>query len=85
MMTSLARSVDLLVRLSVGVGGEPMQVVELIEPRIKDGGELAHMPVFRAQRTETGATEFKATGTVPSFVRKLAEAGISVPMRIFKA
>lgn len=85
LMTSLARSVDLLVRLSVGVGGEPMQVVEVIEPRIKDGGELSHMPIFRAQRGETGATEFKATGTVPSFVRKLAEAGISVPTRIFKA
>jgi pilus assembly protein CpaF len=85
LMTSLARSVDLLVRLSVGVSGEPMQIVELIEPRIKDGGELQHMPVFRAQRTETGATEFKATGTVPSFVRKLAESGISVPTRIFKA
>jgi len=81
---SLARSVDLLVRLSVGVCGEPMQVVEIIEPRVKEGNELIHMPLFRAARTEAGTTEFKATGTVPTFIRKLAEAGIAVPMRIFK-
>ncbi len=81
---SLARSVDLLVRLSVGVCGEPMQIVEIIEPRVKEGNELIHMPVFRASRTEAGTTEFKATGTVPTFIRKLAEAGIAVPMRIFK-
>lgn len=84
LMTSLARSVDLLVRLSVGVSGEPMQVIEIIEPRVKDGGELVHMPIFRAQRGEGDVTEFKATGTVPSFIRKLAEAGIAVPMRIFQ-
>lgn len=81
---SLARSVDLLVRLSVGVCGEPMQIVEIIEPRVKEGNELIHMPVFRASRGEAGTTEFKATGTVPTFIRKLAEAGIAVPMRIFK-
>ncbi len=85
LMTSLARSVDVLVRLSVGVSGEPMQVVEVIEPRVRDGGELDHLPVFRAVRTESGATEFRPTGTVPSFVRKLAEAGIAVPTRMFKA
>lgn len=84
LMTSLARSVDLLVRLSIGAAGEPMQVVELIEPRVKDGGELVHMPVFRSQRSDAGVTEFKATGTVPSFVRRLAESGIAVPARIFK-
>ncbi|MBX7082169.1 MAG: FHA domain-containing protein [Nannocystaceae bacterium] len=85
LMTSLARSVDVLVRLSVGVSGEPMQVVEVIEPRVRDGGELDHLPVFRAVRTENGTTEFRPTGTVPSFVRKLAEAGIAVPTRMFKA
>jgi hypothetical protein len=62
-----------------------MQVVELIEPRVKDGGELVHMPVFRSQRSEAGVTEFKATGTVPSFVKHLAQSGIAVPARIFKA
>ncbi|MBK6916840.1 MAG: Flp pilus assembly complex ATPase component TadA [Deltaproteobacteria bacterium] len=85
LMTSLARSLDLLVRLSVGVGGEPMQVIEIIEPRVKEGGELEHLPIFRAHRSASGATEFKPTGAVPSFVRKLAEGGIAVPTRIFKA
>ncbi len=81
---SLARSVDLLIRLSVGVSGEPMQVAEIIEPRVNDVGEFVHMPIFRAQRGEGGRTVFKPTGTVPTFIRHLAEAGIAVPMRVFK-
>jgi pilus assembly protein CpaF len=44
---SLARSVDLLVRLSVGVSGEAMQVVEIIEPRVKEGNEIVHTPISR--------------------------------------
>lgn len=80
---SLARSVDLLVRLSVGAAGEAMQVVELIEPQIKDG-ELVHVPIFRAERDADGKTAFVPTGAVPHFVRKLAAIGITVPSRIFE-
>jgi Flp pilus assembly CpaF family ATPase len=82
---SLARSVDLLVRLSVGVSGEAMQIVELIEPRVKDGNQLVHMPIFKAERGPEGETSFKPTGTIPAFVHELSSQGISVPLRIFKA
>lgn len=81
---SLARSVDMLVRLGVGVNNEAMQVVEIIEPRVREGNEIVHMPLFRAMKAADGSTEFKPTGTVPSFFRELTERGFSVPMRIFK-
>jgi len=81
---SLARSVDLLVRLGVGVNNEAMQVVEIIEPRVKEGNEIVHMPLFRAMKGKDGGTEFTPTGTVPSFFRELAERGQAVPTRIFK-
>jgi pilus assembly protein CpaF len=81
---SLARSVDLLVRLGAGVTDEPMQVIEIVEPRVKEGNEIVHMPLFRAMKGPDGVTEFKATGTVPGFLRELTERGITVPMRIFK-
>jgi pilus assembly protein CpaF len=80
---SLARSVDLLIRLSTGVSNEAMQVIEIVEPRVKEGNELIHMPLFRAERDADGATVFKATGTVPLFVRPLEQLGISVSKRIF--
>jgi pilus assembly protein CpaF len=82
---SLARSVDLLIRLSVGVSNEAMQVIEIVEPRVKEGNELIHMPLFRAERDADGSTVFKPTGTVPLFVRRLEQLGISVPKRIFTA
>jgi pilus assembly protein CpaF len=82
---SLARSVDLLIRLSVGVSNEAMQIVEIVEPRVKEGNELIHMPLFRAERDPDGATVFKPTGTIPLFVRQLEQIGISVPKRIFTA
>ncbi len=82
---SLARSVDILVRLSVGVNGEAMQVVEIIEPRVREGNELSYLPVFRAVKGPEGATQFQPTGSVPSFLRELAERGIAVPLGMFKA
>jgi hypothetical protein len=82
---SLARSVDLLVRLSVGVSGEVMQVIELIEPRVKEGNELKHQPIFKAERGPDGVTLFKPSGAVPSFVAQLAAIGINVDMGIFRA
>jgi hypothetical protein len=82
---SLARSVDLLVRLSVGVSGEAMQVIELIEPRVKEGNELMHQPIFKAERGPDGVTLFKPSGAVPTFVAQLASIGINVDMGIFRA
>ncbi len=82
---SLARSLDVLVRLGQGVAGEPMQIVEMVEPRVQGSEEIVHMPLFRAMKGADGRTEFKPTGTVPAFVRELTEQGITVPMRIFKA
>ncbi|MCA9682676.1 MAG: Flp pilus assembly complex ATPase component TadA, partial [Myxococcales bacterium] len=81
---ALARSVDLLVRVSVGVNGEAMQVIELVEPRVKEANQIVHMPIFRAMKGADGSTEFRATGTVPAFIGELTERGISVPMSVFK-
>ncbi|MCA9655337.1 MAG: Flp pilus assembly complex ATPase component TadA [Myxococcales bacterium] len=80
---SLARSVDLLIRVNVGVNQEVMQVIELIEPRVKAGDQIVHVPIFKAERDEEGNTIFKATGEQPRFIRKLAEQGIAVPTRMF--
>jgi len=81
---ALARSVDLLVRLSIGVNNEPMQVIEVIEPRVKEGNQLQHVPIFKAVRAEDGTTKFEPTGTVPHFVERLAKRGVSVPKTIFE-
>jgi Flp pilus assembly CpaF family ATPase len=82
---SLARSVDLLVRLGVGVAGEPLQIVEIVEPRVREGNEIVHTPLFRAVKAQDGQpTEFKPSGTVPGFLHELASEGISVPLRMFK-
>jgi pilus assembly protein CpaF len=62
-----------------------MQIVEIVEPRVKEGNELIHMPLFKAERDPDGATVFKPTGTIPLFVRQLEQIGISVPKRIFTA
>ncbi|MCX4244567.1 FHA domain-containing protein [Paraliomyxa miuraensis] len=80
---SLARSVDLLIRLNVGVNQEAMQVIELVEPRVKAGDQIVHVPLFQAERDADKNTTFKATGEVPSFIRELAEQGIAVPTRMF--
>ncbi|MCA9712427.1 MAG: Flp pilus assembly complex ATPase component TadA, partial [Myxococcales bacterium] len=79
---SLARSVDLLIRLNVGVNQEAMQVVEVVEPRVKAGDEIVHVPIFKAVR-DAETTAFSATGEVPRFIRELAEQGIAVPTRMF--
>jgi pilus assembly protein CpaF len=81
---ALARSVDLLVRVSVGVNNEAMQVIELVEPRVKEGNQIVHMPIFRAMKSQDGGTEFRPTGTVPAFISEIAERGISLPMSVFK-
>ncbi|MFO7561817.1 MAG: FHA domain-containing protein [Enhygromyxa sp.] len=81
---ALARSVDLLVRVSVGVNGEAMQVIELVEPRVKEGNQIVHMPIFRAMKGQDGASEFRPTGTVPGFISELTERGINLPMSVFK-
>ena len=80
---ALARSVDLLVRVSVGVSNEPMQVIEVIEPRVKEGNQIVHMPIFRAMGVQ-GGTDFRPTGTVPGFIHELTERGINLPMGVFK-
>lgn len=80
---SLARSVDLLIRLNVGVNQEAMQVIELVEPRVKAGDQIVHVPLFQAERDAEKNTFFKATGEEPSFIRELAEQGIAVPTRMF--
>jgi pilus assembly protein CpaF len=81
---ALARSVDLLVRVSVGVNNEAMQIIELVEPRVKEGDQIVHMPIFKAMKGQDGATEFRPTGTVPAFIGEVAERGISLPMSVFK-
>lgn len=81
---SLARTVDLLVRLNVGVHDEAMQVVEIIEPRVREGNEIIHVPLFAAERGDDQTTTFRATGEEPSFIRELAERGIAVPNRMFE-
>jgi pilus assembly protein CpaF len=81
---SLARSVDLLVRLNVGVNQEAMQVIEIIEPRVREGNEIVHVPLFAAERGDDHNTVFRATGEQPSFIRELAESGIAVPQRMFE-
>lgn len=80
---SLARSVDLLVRLSVGVGGEALQVIELIEPRVLDRDELVHQPIFRAVRNADGTTSFTPTREVPRVVKQLEAVGINIDMTMF--
>lgn len=81
---ALARSVDLLVRVSVGANNEAMQIIELVEPRVKEGNQIVHMPIFRAMKGQDGATEFRPTGTVPAFISEVAERGINLPMSVFK-
>lgn len=81
---ALARSVDLLVRVSVGVNNEAMQIIELVEPRVKEGDQIVHMPIFKAMKGQDGATEFRPTGTVPAFIGEVAERGINLPMSVFK-
>ena len=81
---ALARSVDLLIRLGVGVNQDAMQVIEVVEPRVKEGDQIVHMPIFRAMKSADGGTDFRATGTVPLFLRELTEAGITLPTRIFE-
>lgn len=81
---ALARSVDVLIRLGVGVNQEPMQVIEMVEPRVKEGDQIVHMPIFRAQKKSEGGVEFTPTGTVPLFARDLNDAGIAIPLTVFK-
>lgn len=80
---SLARSVDVLIRLSVGVGGEAMQVVEVIEPRVPGGDEIVHQPIFRAEKNADGVTRFVPTGETPRLVEHLQQIGITVDSSIF--
>jgi hypothetical protein len=80
---SLARSVDLLVRLGVGVSGEAMQVVELVEPRVRENNEIVHQPIFTAIRGADGVTDFAPTGETPRFVDEIVAAGVVVPKEVF--
>ena len=82
---SLARSVDLLVRLNVGVADEGLQVIEIIEPRVREEAEIVHAPIFRAVRTDDATSTFEATGEEPSFIAELAERGIAMPQRMFES
>jgi len=82
---SLARSVDVLIRLSVGVGGEAMQIIELIEPRVVGGEQIVHQPIFKAEKNPDGITRFVPTGEVPRLVDRLQRVGITVDRTIFDA
>lgn len=81
---ALARSVDLLVRVSVGVNNEAMQVIEIVEPRVKEANQVVHMPIFKAMKGQDGAVEFRPTGTVPNFVNDLVSRGVALPMSVFQ-
>ena len=81
---SLARSVDVLIRLSVGVSGEAMQIVEVIEPRVPGGEDIVHQPIFVAERNADGVTRFVPSGEVPRLVDHLQQAGITVDRTIFQ-
>ncbi len=82
---SLARSVDLLIRLNVGVNQEAMQVIEVVEPRVQAGDQIVHVPIFKAVRDAEKNTVFRATGEQPRFIGELAEQGIAVPTGVFSA
>ena len=60
------------------------EIIEIVEPRVKEGNQIVHMPIFRAMKVAEGTTEFLPTGTVPAFINQLLERGISVPMSVFK-
>lgn len=81
---SLARSVDLLVRLSVGVAGETMQVIEIIEPRVTEGNGLVHTPIFRAVRGPDDSSVFEATGEQPHFLQDVARAAERITPDLFE-
>lgn len=79
---SLARSVDLLVRLGVGLNGEALQIVEIIEPRVQEN-QIVYTPIFTATKGSEGITLFRATGERPRFVAELEAAGIVIPNDVF--
>ena len=81
---ALARSVDLLVRLNVGVGGESMQVIEVVEPRVSEGDKIEHVSLFVARRNSDGGTDFLPSGTQPGFLPELRAQGINVSATNFK-
>ena len=82
---ALARSVDLLIRVGVGKNGENMQIVEMIEPRVKEGNQILHEPIFQARYSvEDGKTVFEATGRVPAFVSDLSIRGITLDSAVFE-
>jgi len=81
---SLARSVDLLVRLSVGVNGEAMQVVEVVEPQVSENDAITHVSLFRSVKGTEGVTDFLPTGTVPGFFEELEGRGITVTRKVFE-
>ena len=83
---ALARSVDLLVRVSVGVNNEAMQVIEIVEPRVKEGNQIVHMPIFRAMKGNAWHRDRippDGYGTWRSSARS-SERGINLPMSVFK-
>jgi pilus assembly protein CpaF len=83
---ALARSVDVLVRLNVGMSGESMQVIELVEPRVREGNTVEHVSLFRAERGEDEQTVFTAGGVAPHFLRLLEAQGITtLSAKMFEA
>ena len=78
------RTVDLLVRLNVGGRQQSMQVIEIVEPRVKEESEIVHVPLFRAEAGDDNQTRFVSTGEEPTFIRELAEQGVAVPREMFE-
>ncbi|MCB9566344.1 MAG: Flp pilus assembly complex ATPase component TadA [Myxococcales bacterium] len=81
---SLAHAIDVVVRLNSGVNAEAMQVLEIIEPHVHADGTIEYRPLFAAGKAADGSTEFKATLSLPRFLRTLREQGVDVPPRLAK-
>src|SRR5690606_23315646 len=81
---SLARSYDLLVRLSVGVAVEFMHVISIIERRVTEGNFMVHTSIFRAVRGHDDSTVFEATGEQPHFVQDVARAAERITPDLFE-
>ncbi|TPV95013.1 MAG: FHA domain-containing protein [Myxococcales bacterium FL481] len=82
--SALARSVDLVVRLGVGVNRERLQVLEVSEPRVRDDDNPTQVSLFHASLASDGTTRFSATGNVPQFVSQLADLGEAIPNAVFQ-
>ncbi|MCA9691520.1 MAG: Flp pilus assembly complex ATPase component TadA [Myxococcales bacterium] len=79
---SLALAVDVTVQVSTGVNGEPMQIREIVAPKVTEGG-VEHRNLYIAKIDEKdGTTQFRASPAVGTILRDFGAKGIEVPERL---